>query len=160
MLVMNHSFSSYFVFTPKSNLRQTSVRPERMRLTCLAIPLSRRKTHVDHRTHFSCAHDAVHDVLRASSVRSVLHEILTVIISMWIAHAHACFRCSVYYHAQCDKGHRLVWHRYSTSPFAAQATSNPYCHRYVRCSFHVVVWDWITRRRGDEMFIGCATCML
>ena len=45
---------------------------------------------------------------------------------------------------------------------------------YIRYSFHVhaVVWDWITRRRGDEMFIdcahrvtsyiiyGCETCML
>ena len=43
MLVMNHSFSSYFVFTPKSNLCRTSARPERMWLTYLAIPLSRRK---------------------------------------------------------------------------------------------------------------------
>ena len=42
-----------------------------------------------------------------SSVQSVLHEIQTVIIPTWIVRAHAYCRCSVYNHAQYNKGHRF-----------------------------------------------------
>ena len=57
----------------------------------------------------------------ASSLQSVLHEILTVIIKTWIVRAHACLRRCVHDLAQYDKGYRLVCSRCSTTPFAAQA---------------------------------------
>ena len=80
----------------------------------------------------------------ASSLQSVLHEILTVIIKTWIVRAHACLRRCVHDLAQYDKGHRLVCSRCSTTPFAAQAPLSLYTRTF---SFHVAV-----RRIRDEFY--------
>ena len=146
MLIMNHSLLFHFQPKIKALLNRDKAQTHAT-LSNTAVVLN---MHVDYTVYIS--HVCAMLILHSPVLRTGMHTVCSsihVIGATWIPDCNypnvdrtCCFRCSVFYHAQCDKGHCFACSRCSTTPLAAQATLNPYW--YICCLFHVAVWDWIT----------------